>query len=169
MSISTDLEGHIAGPCRIAQESHPEVFVLYTSQEQTLKALKRAGDLAKPIGARIVVLVAQTVPYQLQLDEPPVSLKFIMRRFERIASQYPAKTEVRVCFCRNQLEMLKSILISDSPVVLGTRKRWWPTHEARLARRLRQAGYEVILVETELTSSTMPAGVLRTAGISAQQ
>jgi hypothetical protein len=155
MSISTDTERLIdltSGEMeaqRNTPESQPEVFVFFTSQEQTLKALKKAGDLARPIGARIVVLVAQIVPYPLPLDKPPVRLKFIIRRFETIASQYPVKTEVRVYLCRDQLEMLKRTLSSNSPVVIGTRKRWWPTREARLARKLRRAGHEVILVETE--------------------
>ena len=174
MSTSADLEGRVdgasraMGPRRIAHGAQREVFVLFTSQEQTLTALQRAGDLSRPIGARIVLLVAQIVPYQLPLDEPPVNLKFITERFERIASQYPVTAEVRVCFCRNQLEMLKSILNSDSLVVLGTRRRWWPTYEAGLARRLRQAGYEVVLVEPELPSSRMPAMVSRTAGMNAR-
>jgi hypothetical protein len=169
MSNSMDVEEGVdatsedTGLRRITCGFRREVFVVCTSQEQTLIALKKAGDLARPIGARVVVLVAQMVPYQLPLDEPPVSATFTMRRFEMIASQYPTKAEVRVCFCRNQLEMLKSSLNPNSLVVLGTRNRWWLTHEARLARRLRRAGHEVILVETGLTSSMMTAGVSRTA------
>jgi len=36
-----------------------------------------------------------------------------------------------------------------SIVILGGRKRWWPTKEERLARQLRRAGYEVLFKETE--------------------
>jgi hypothetical protein len=155
MSISPDLERTddlISGetePQRITHESQPEVFVLFASQEQTLKALKKACDIAKPMCAGIVVLAAEIVPYPLPLDRPSVRLEFIIRRFQKIAGQYPAKTEVRVYLCRDQLEALKRVLEPNSTVVIGTKKRWWPTREARLARKLRRGGHKVILEETE--------------------
>jgi hypothetical protein len=155
MSVSMDSKGPVDGtggetkPQRITPEPQLEVSVFFTSREQTLKALRKAGDIARPVGASIVVLVAQTVPYPLPLDKPPVRLDCVIRRFEKIARQYPVKTQVRICLCRDPLEMLKSTLSADSLVVVGTRKGWWPTREARLARKLRRAGYEVILEETE--------------------
>lgn len=155
MSISTDSDRPAewttgeTEPHRISPESQLEIFVFFTTQDQTLKALKKACDLARPICASIVLLAAEIVPYPLPLDRPPVRLEFILRRLVTIASQYPVKTEVRVYLCRDQLVALRRVLRPNSVVVVGTRKRWWPTREARLARKLRRAGYEVILAETE--------------------
>ena len=50
---------------------------------------------------------------------------------------------------RDPAETLAAVLKPDSVVVLGGRKRWWPTTEERLARKLRRIGHEVIFTETE--------------------
>jgi len=47
------------------------------------------------------------------------------------------------------VETLKAVLSQRSLVVVGGHKRWWPTPEKRLARKLRRAGHEVIFTETE--------------------
>jgi hypothetical protein len=47
------------------------------------------------------------------------------------------------------METLAAVLEPHSLIVLGARKRWWPTQEKRLARKLRRAGHEVILEEKD--------------------
>jgi hypothetical protein len=93
--------------------------------------------------------VPQPVPYPLPLESPPVLLDWNERRFRVIASESPVETTVRIYLCRDRLETLASVLNSGSIVVLGARKKWWPTAEARLARSLRKAGHEVIVAELE--------------------
>jgi hypothetical protein len=41
------------------------------------------------------------------------------------------------------------VLSPRSLVIVGGRKRRWPTAEERLARQLRRNGHEVIFTETE--------------------
>ena len=125
------------------------ISVIFTSVASTLKALKKAGALATSLGARITVVVPQVVPYPLQLESPPVLIDWNERRFRVIADQSPVETTVRIYLCRDCLETLASVLNSRSIVVLGARKRWWPTAESRLAHSLRKAGHEVIVAETE--------------------
>lgn len=130
-------------------ESKLNVDVVFTSIEPTLAALKKAGALAGRLNARITLLVPQIVPYPLPLASPPVLLDFNERRFRVIANQSPVETMVRLYLCRDRLETLASVLKPHSVVVVGGRRRWWPTPEKRLAGKLRRAGHEVILAETE--------------------
>jgi hypothetical protein len=123
--------------------------VVFTSAQSTLTALKKAGTLASSMGARITLLVPQVVPYPLPLESPPVLLDWNEKRFRVIANESRVETTIRIYLCRDPLEALISVLGAGSVVVLGGRKRWWPTKETRLARKLRKSGHEVILTETE--------------------
>lgn len=125
------------------------IDVVFTSVEETLVALKEAAELACRLEARITVVVAQVVPYPLPIKSPPVLLDWNERRFEEIAEQSPVETTVYLYLCRDWLETLCEVLQPHSLVVLGGRKRWWPTAESRLASRLRRQGHDVILAEAK--------------------
>jgi hypothetical protein len=125
------------------------ISVLFTSVEATLAALKRAGELAHSLGVRLTLLVPQIVPFPLPLESPPVLLDWNEHRFSVIAQKSPVETTVRIYLCRDRMETLESVLSPHSIVVVGARKRWWPTAEERMARKLRRAGHEVILTPTE--------------------
>jgi len=130
-------------------ETRLGVVVVFTSVESTVQALRKAGTLAGSLHARITLVVPQVVPYPLPLTSPPVLLDFSERRFRVIAEESPVETAVRLYLCRDQMETLSAVLAPHSLIVLGGRKHWWLTRERRLARRLRRAGHEVILTETE--------------------
>jgi len=136
-----------AEPPSISPDSELSVFVVFTSINWTLKALERAREIARPFGANIAVIAIQVVPYPLPLDRPPVSVDFVAKRFEERASELSERTKVSAYLCRDPLLALKRILNPNCPVVMGIRKRWWPTADERLARKLRRAGYDIILVE----------------------
>ena len=131
------------------REPRLNISVIFTSVESTLKALKKAGALATSLGARITLVVPQVVPYPRPIESPPVLIDWNERRFRVIAEQSPVETTVRIYLCRDRLETLTSVLNSGSIVILGARRRWWPTAESRLARSLRKAGHEVIVAEME--------------------
>ncbi len=130
-------------------ESGLNIDVVFTSVDPTLAALKKAGALASRLNARITLLIPQIVPYPLPLETPPVLLEFNERRFRIIASESSVETTVRIYLCRDQLETLAVVLKPHSVVVVGGRRRWWPTAEKRLAGKLHRAGHEVIFTETE--------------------
>ncbi len=123
------------------------VIVVFTTVESTVHALRKAGALATRLNAYITLVVPQVVPFPLPLTSPPVLLDFSERRFRVIASESPVQTTVRLYLCRDQMETLATVLEPNSLIVLGARRRWWPTAEDRLARRLRRAGHQVILEE----------------------
>jgi hypothetical protein len=125
------------------------IAVVFTTVEATLPALRKAGVLANSLGARVTLLVPQVVPYPLPLETPPVLVDFNERRFRLIACQSPVETKVRIFLCRDRLEILNSVLSPRSLVVVGGRRRWWPTAERWLARKLRTLGHEVVYTETE--------------------
>jgi hypothetical protein len=125
------------------------IAVVFTSVSSTLAALKEAGNLANSLGSRITLVVPQVVPYTLPLESPLVPLEFNENRFRVMASKSPVETSVRIYLCRDRFQTLTSVLNPGSILVLGGRKRWWPTKDEALARQLRRAGYEVLFKETE--------------------
>jgi hypothetical protein len=152
LAMEKTLQPKIGRPATTgAGEKDPrlDIAVLFTSVELTLAALKRAGELAHTLGARLTLLVPQIVPYPLPLESPPVLLDWNEQRFSAIARESPVETTVRIYLCRDREEALGSVLSPHSIVVVGARKRWWPTAEERLARKLRRSGHEVILTPTE--------------------
>jgi hypothetical protein len=124
------------------------IAVVFTSVQATLLALKEAGILASSLGARITLMACQVVPYPLALGNPPVQSDFNEKRFRIIASEGSVETIVRICLCRDPFEALTRALSPFSLIVLGGRKRWWPTREKTLVRRLRRAGHEVLFIES---------------------
>jgi hypothetical protein len=129
--------------------SRLQVAVVFTSPAATIGALHRAGALADRLSARIELVVPQVVPFALPIASPPVLLEFSERQFVEIAKETPVETAVQIYLCRDRLDTLLSVLKPGSLVVIGGRKRWWPTSEWRLARSLSHAGHEVIYTETE--------------------
>jgi hypothetical protein len=130
-------------------QSRLNISVVFTSLDATVTALREAGSLAERLAARITLVVPQIVPFPLPLTSPPVLLDFQEKRFRGIAAESPVEVRVELYLCRDGLETLKTVLKPHSLVVIGGRKRFWPTRESRLARRLRAMGHEVILTEKE--------------------
>jgi hypothetical protein len=89
------------------------------------------------------------VPYPAPLERPPVLLEFSERRFRDLAGHSPVETTVRIYLCRDRWEALNRILKPGSLVIIGGRRRWWPTAESRLARRLHRNGQEVVFAPME--------------------
>jgi hypothetical protein len=141
--------GYPAQAPSIERDRKLDIAVVFTSVEPTLRALKQAGVLAHRLNSQVRLVVPQIVPYPLPLTSPPVLLDFNERRFFAVASESHVETTVCIYLCRDRWDALELVLKPRSLVVIGLRKRWWPTAETRLARGLRRAGHEVIVVETE--------------------
>lgn len=123
-----------------------EINVLCTSVLATGKAIESAVKLARGLNATLRLLVAQVVPFAVPLETPPVLVEFQEALFRDIARNYGIETRVDIYLCRDAHETFACQLKPRSVVVLGARKRWWRTSEDKLARRLRRAGHEVVVV-----------------------
>jgi len=120
--------------------------VIFTDMPSTKAALSAAASMARGLGARITILVAQVVPYPLPLDEPAVPIEFTERQLERMASEQEEETAVEIHLCRSRNQTIRQAVGSASVVVIGGPKHWWPTPEKTLARLLRRDGRRVLLV-----------------------
>ncbi len=120
------------------------VHVVFTSPASTFAALKTAAGLARSLGAHIRILATQVVPYPTPLEDPPVAAEFTERRLRRLARAAGAGSTIRVYLCRDPRQTLEAALEPESLLVIGGKKRWWPTAEQRLARWLEAKGHRVI-------------------------
>jgi len=104
--------------------------------------------MARGLGARITLLVAQVVPYPLPLAAPDVPAEFTERMLESIAVE---DATVEIYLCRDRNEALRRALPPGSLVIVGARKTrwrpsWLPSWDRRLTRVLREDGQRVLVV-----------------------
>jgi hypothetical protein len=130
-------------------EGKLEIAVLFTSARATLSAVEAAVPLMKGLDGRLSLIAAQTVPYPLPLDQPPVSLTFNRQRLVEVAAHSAVEMSVHLCVCRCRSATLLSLLRPGSMLLIGARKTWWPTWERRLAKELCRSGLDVVLLEVD--------------------
>lgn len=122
------------------------LIVVYSSFNATLAVLRKVNLLVKGLDAHIDLVAPQPVPFPNPLEKPPVQLEFVRRRLEQVAQESAMETAVHHYLCRDRLAVLAAVLKPRSIVFIGGAKRWWPTPEMRLARRLSRSGHEVIFI-----------------------
>ena len=115
-----------------------EIVVIFTRIPTTLCAMKTAGRLAAGLGARIRIIVPQCQSW----PDPNGAAE---RHFRTIVGDRKIETQLEVRPCTDRWQMLQQALAPGSIVVLGSACRRWPTGESRLARKLREAGHDVLL------------------------
>jgi hypothetical protein len=129
-----------------------EVNVIFTDQASTAAALAFAQSLARDLGARIHLQFAVTVPFQLPLESPGVSVPFLQGQLSKLLADLEKdgfEPKAHLYLCRDRVRALQQALKASSLVVIGGRKRWWPTPESRIARALRAKGHWVICVDSK--------------------
>jgi hypothetical protein len=124
-----------------------EVLVIYTEAAGTLKALQTAEGLAQKLGAHIRLLLPYEVPYALPLTKPPVPVEFLERQVRSVASAVHLDVAAQVFLCRDKKRAMGLLLRPNSLVVMGGKKRWWPTPAQKMAQGLKKDGHHVIFAE----------------------
>jgi hypothetical protein len=142
---------HVSTPVSAPEIQNPEleVNVVYTRLPGTAKTLNAATGLARGLGARVTVHLAQVIPYPLPLKSPPVSIQFAENQLVALAGEQLVETRMQMYLCRDLTQTIRRVLKPDSVVVIAGRKRWWPTREQRLAGILRRDGHHVILTHAD--------------------
>lgn len=134
-----------------------EVNVIYTDQASTAAALGVAQSFARDLGARIHLQYAVTVPFQLPLERPGVSVSFLQEQLRAVLADLEKdgfEPMAHLYLCRDRVQALRQALKRNSLVVIGGRKHWWPTPESRIARALEAEGHRVICVESKETKES---------------
>jgi predicted porin len=103
-----------------------------------------AIPLSKGMSARLVVVVAQVVPYPLPVDQPPEATEFIHRRFQSLVQELDGDAEIVVYLCRTPNDVVQAIPLDSTVVVGGRNGSVWLTREERLSRRLIRLGHHVV-------------------------
>jgi len=120
-----------------------EIVVIHTKPSETLSALRMAAELASGL-APVRLLAVQVVPYPLDLYAPPVSTQFLESHFAELVSQATVNATVDIRLGRDAGDVIEGGVGPHSVVVIGGRRRWWPTATMRLARRLERLGHQVV-------------------------
>lgn len=129
-----------------------EVNVIFTDPQVTAFALKTAESLARNLGARVRLRAPVAVPYPLPVERPPVSVRFTQQLLSGLVcdiAQGDLEPTIDLYLCRDRNDALLRTLEPNSLVVIGGRKRWWPTRESRMADVLRSRGHQVVFVSLE--------------------
>ncbi len=127
-----------------------EVNVIFTDFETTAAALKAAEAFARDLGARIRLRAGLVVPFQLPIDQPLMSVEFLQNLLRSLVGRSEPdglERSIHLYLCRNWTDSLLEILNYDSVIVIGLRKRWWPTAASRLVHILRANRNRVIVVD----------------------
>lgn len=124
-----------------------EIFVVFTDGPGTCMALQTAGELAQELRGHIRLFVPYEVPYTLPLTQPAVAVEFLEGKIRNMAYRARLDVAAHICLCRDKAGALKSLVGPGSLVVVGGKKRWWPTAAQKLARQLERDGRHVIFAE----------------------
>jgi len=123
------------------------VHVVFTSTDDTLAAVRVAGDFAKALGVPVSLVHFRTVPYALPVDAPaglsPVETDAFIGRLR--AEGFNIR--VRVYLCRDRRRAIALAFEPHSLIVVAGRRRWWPRQSERWRRMLEAAGHFVVSID----------------------
>ena len=149
MKLAVRVSAPVSTPRKFLRPELRSQRRLHPSPRRRRRALHTASGLARGLGARVTVHVPQVIPYPLELKAPPVSVAFAEQQLLALAGDQPVETNIQMYLCRDLTETIRRVLKPDSVVVIGGRKRWWPTPEKKLAAILRRDGHRVIFTHAD--------------------
>jgi hypothetical protein len=124
-----------------------EIYVLFTSLDETLAAVRAAKRLAAALGCGVTLIHLRTVPWGAPVEEPggrsPLEAEAVV---DRLAAE-DVGVHVQVYLCRDARRAISSAFKGRSLIVIGGRRHWWPTRSDRWRRTLEAEGHFVMCVD----------------------
>lgn len=127
------------------------LYIVFTSIDETLAAMRIASELANALGVPLTLVHPRTVPYVLPVDVPnglsPVETDAFVHRIRDVGCE--AGVDVRVCvyLCRTVQQVVPLAFRPHSLIVMAGQRSWWPTRTERWRRALEAAGHFVVFVD----------------------
>jgi len=127
------------------------VYVVYTSVDETLAAVRIASQLAKALNVPLTLVHTRSVPYVLPVDAPsglsPVETDAFVDRIRDAGCEAGVEVQVRVYLCRDVRRVVPLAFKPHSVIVIAGQRSWWPTRTERWRRDLEAAGHFVVFVD----------------------
>ena len=126
---------------------HADVCVLFTSPDETVGALRVASDLARLLGGEVRLVDFRVVPMGAPIDAPTGLSRIETTFLDRVRAE-AIDVRVDVYVCRNASHAIPRVFNRQSLIVIGGRRRRWPTRAERWRRMLERRGHLVLFVDT---------------------
>jgi hypothetical protein len=123
------------------------VSVVFTSFDATLEAARVGAELARALSVPLQLIHFRTVSPHVPVNEPGGSSPIETETFVARLRREGISAGLHVYLCRNAARAIVWAFNPHSLVVLGGRRRWWPTRVGRLRRALEAAGHFVVFVD----------------------
>ena len=133
------------------------VYVVFTSTDDTIAAVRVAADFAKSLGVPVTLIHVRTVRYVLPVDEPVGVSPVETDAFIEHLRTEDVDIRVRVYLCRDRRPAIPLAFKPHSLIVVAGRRGWWPTESERWRRMLEAAGHFVVFVDASEHKETTHA------------
>lgn len=131
------------------------VSVLFTTEEETFAAARIAAVLARAMAVPLTIVHCRAVPYPLSVDAPVGVSPAESDAFTRRLQSEGIDARVRVFLCRDREHVVPKAFRGHSLIVVGGKRRWWPTESERWRRRLEAAGHFVLFADVRESSGSL--------------
>ena len=131
-------------PAKTSAANGIQIAVVFTDAPGGVAALQLAERLAQHLGAHLRLIMPYEVHYSLPLEAPPVMAEYLESQLKELAESTGMKVDAQVCLCREKRSALNQLLPPNSLIVVGGKRRWWPTPAQKLVQTLQADGHHVI-------------------------
>jgi len=123
------------------------VYVVFTSIDETIAAATIASALARAMSVPLTLVHFQTVHHAAEPDAPDVCSPLQTDHFRERLRFAGVDATIRVYLCRDPRAVFGLAFREGSLIVIGGRRRWWPTRAESLRRELERNGHLVVFVD----------------------